>query len=199
MRTMVSPEMIEAIARQVATEVVTRIGFRVEVVESLPATGQNGILYLVAKEDSEEGDVYDEFVWIYSSSSYEHLGTTQVDLTNYVTLDGEQTITASKSIKDADLRFENSSASGGTKWVLEQDIYGRYLISRIYNNQKSTIWILDGTLLRPYNSNSNDIGATNSKLKDIYINGKLSNGTDEVTIAELASLITYAKSQGWIS
>ena len=129
---MLSPEMVEEIARKIATEVVTRIGFRVEVVEALPETGQNGILYLVAKEDSEEGDVYDEYVWIYSSSSYEHLGTTQVDLSDYPKKNDDETITGQWT-------FENlleSSPLNDYKWTFGRSGYN-FVLER-YNGSTLT-------------------------------------------------------------
>lgn len=58
-------------------------GFDVQVVQELPATGQKGIIYLLAK-DGAAPDVYDEYVWIETTQTFELIGTTQVDLTDYV-------------------------------------------------------------------------------------------------------------------
>lgn len=55
--------------------------FKIEVVDALPETGEEKIIYLVPK-DSEEPDVHDEYIWV--NSSFELIGTTQVDLTGYV-------------------------------------------------------------------------------------------------------------------
>lgn len=57
-------------------------GFDVQVVQELPATGQKGIIYLLAK-DGTAPDVYDEYVWIETTQTFELIGTTQVDLTDY--------------------------------------------------------------------------------------------------------------------
>ena len=57
--------------------------FRVEIVNALPVTGEPMVLYLVPK-DGESPDVYDEYVWITASESYELIGTTAVDLTGYI-------------------------------------------------------------------------------------------------------------------
>ena len=59
------------------------VGFDVVVVQELPATGQKGVIYLLAK-DGAAPDVYDEYVWIESTQTFELIGTTQVDLTGYV-------------------------------------------------------------------------------------------------------------------
>lgn len=57
-------------------------GFDIVVVQELPATGQKGIIYLLAK-DGTAPDVYDEYVWIETTQTFELIGTTQVDLTDY--------------------------------------------------------------------------------------------------------------------
>lgn len=57
--------------------------FKLSIVETLPETGDKMTLYLVPKEGTNN-DVYDEYIWIEQTSTFEHLGTTAVDLTNYV-------------------------------------------------------------------------------------------------------------------
>lgn len=57
--------------------------FNLSIVDALPSTGEKMTLYLVPKEGTNN-DVYDEYIWIEQTSSFEHLGTTAVDLTDYV-------------------------------------------------------------------------------------------------------------------
>lgn len=52
------------------------------VYDTLPETGESGIIYLIPK-DSEAPDVYDEYVWIVTTQTFELIGSTQVDLTDY--------------------------------------------------------------------------------------------------------------------
>lgn len=59
------------------------VGFDMQVVNQLPATGEKGVIYLVPK-DGAAPDVYDEYVWITATQTFELIGTTQVDLTEYV-------------------------------------------------------------------------------------------------------------------
>lgn len=59
-------------------------GISFEVVETLPTRGKTGVIYLVA-HSHEAGDNYDEYVWLEKSESYEKIGNTDVDLSNYVT------------------------------------------------------------------------------------------------------------------
>ena len=59
-------------------------GIDLQVVSSLPTTGTKGVIYLVAHSHSDEGDIYDEYVWVESNSSFEKIGNTDVDLSAYV-------------------------------------------------------------------------------------------------------------------
>lgn len=57
--------------------------FSISLVDELPLAGEKMVLYLVSK-GGESPDVYDEYIWIEQTSSFEFLGTTAVDLTGYV-------------------------------------------------------------------------------------------------------------------
>ena len=57
--------------------------FKLSIVDELPSTGEKMTLYLVPKEGTNN-DVYNEYIWIEQTESFEHLGTTAVDLTDYV-------------------------------------------------------------------------------------------------------------------
>lgn len=58
---------------------VTSISY--QVVQTLPATGENGVIYLVPHSHGT-GDAYDEYVWV--GSSFEKLGNTDIDLSGYM-------------------------------------------------------------------------------------------------------------------
>ena len=74
---------------QTASEVTAAIndaignitGISYEVVTSLPTTGEAGIIYLISNSGSNP-NIYDEY--IYANGSFEKIGTTDVDLSNYV-------------------------------------------------------------------------------------------------------------------
>jgi hypothetical protein len=57
------------------------IGVQFEIVQSLPASGNASTIYLLSHGGTAP-DVYDEYIWI--NNSWEKIGTTQVDLSNYV-------------------------------------------------------------------------------------------------------------------
>ena len=78
---------------QTASDVSTAInnaiagisGISFEIVQTLPATGDSGTIYLVPAGQSPTGDIYAE--WIYINNAWEKIGTTAVDLTDYTQWD----------------------------------------------------------------------------------------------------------------
>lgn len=58
-------------------------GIEFQIVSTLPATGQTGVIYLMSNSGSAP-NIYDEYIWIASTSTYEKIGTTDVDLSGYV-------------------------------------------------------------------------------------------------------------------
>ena len=56
-------------------------GLSFEIVEELPETGSDGVIYLVPNGE----DSYTEYIWISEEERFEIIGTTDVDLTNYYT------------------------------------------------------------------------------------------------------------------
>ena len=55
-------------------------GGEARVVDELPAEGESGYIYLVLKEETAQGDIYDEWIWALQQDGttygWEHLGTT---------------------------------------------------------------------------------------------------------------------------
>lgn len=60
-------------------------GVEFQIVQTLPATGEKGVIYLVPNSGSGSNS-YDEYIWITngSTSKFEKIGTTDVDLSGYV-------------------------------------------------------------------------------------------------------------------
>ena len=56
---------------------------RYEKVTSLPATGSNGVIYLLAHSHGTQ-DIYDEYIWLSETKTYEKIGNTDIDLSAYV-------------------------------------------------------------------------------------------------------------------
>lgn len=52
-------------------------------VTSLPLQGSNGVIYLVAHSHGTQ-DIYDEYIWLAETKTYEKIGNTDIDLSAYV-------------------------------------------------------------------------------------------------------------------
>jgi hypothetical protein len=130
--------------------------FKLSIVEALPTTGEKMTLYLVPKEGTNN-DVYDEYIWIEQTSSFEHLGTTAVDLTDYVKNTDYATETTYGVVKTNFSRaivMSAGSLGAGTKTLEQYNAYaqgnmfiGKGTLENIKNNYvKEAITTNDITL-----------------------------------------------------
>ena len=62
---------------------------KMQVVDTLPETGETDTIYLVKKDNPGEQNLYDEY--IYTDTGWEHIGDTSVDLSNYYTTEESDT------------------------------------------------------------------------------------------------------------
>jgi len=69
---------------KISTE-LANAGFDVEIVTELPSVGDHHTIYFILKQDSSTGDYYDE--WMYIDGNWEMVGNTQIDLSDYATID----------------------------------------------------------------------------------------------------------------
>lgn len=74
-------------ASQVNSAISTAVGKITQIsyskVNSLPATGATGVIYLVAHSHGTQ-DIYDEYIWMADSKTFEKIGNTDIDLSGYV-------------------------------------------------------------------------------------------------------------------
>lgn len=54
-----------------------------EKVTNLPSTGSNGVIYLISHSHGTQ-DIYDEYIWISDTKTFEKIGNTDIDLSAYV-------------------------------------------------------------------------------------------------------------------
>ena len=55
------------------------VGIKYEIVDSLPSSGEAQTIYFIKNNNSLINDYYDEYVWISSSSTFEKIGSAQID------------------------------------------------------------------------------------------------------------------------
>lgn len=82
---------IEGKGYQTATQVQEAINnavgdvtsFEQQVVDELPTTGEKGVIYLVLHSHGDK-DSYDEYIWVATTNTFEKIGNTDMDLSDYV-------------------------------------------------------------------------------------------------------------------
>lgn len=88
-----------------------------------PTAKDKKTIFLVGNGSDEEQNAYDEYVWA-STGTWEKIGTTKVDLTNYVTIDGNQTITGVKTFSENIVGNLTGNADTATKLETPRTING---------------------------------------------------------------------------
>ena len=131
-------------------------GGEARVVDELPAEGEPGYIYLVLKETTKEGDIYDEYIWALQQDGetygWEHLGATnEVSIKLYDSegdnTDGAMTQRAATAIKGlakelttADYNYPTNNPSRIAAWLLEPGVYIRQNSSpEVYWNSMTVI------------------------------------------------------------
>ena len=73
-------------ASQVSSAIASAVGeitsFEFEIVQTLPASGEAGVVYLVPNSGTTP-NIYDEYIWV--NNEFEKIGTTDIDLSGYAT------------------------------------------------------------------------------------------------------------------
>ena len=100
----------------------------IQVVQTLPTQDiSTTTIYLVPKTTAETNDAYDEYIYV--SNNWEHIGSTEVDLTNYVTNTDYATTSTGGVIKVGNgLSLTNGVTYVGTKTFADYTSSGNGLI-----------------------------------------------------------------------
>lgn len=89
---------IDVKVNNINSQINSLIGFTATIVNSLPSTGEVGVMYLKLNTSaSVEGNLYDEYIWV--NNKFEKIGSTEttVDLSGYVTQTEMNTQLANKA------------------------------------------------------------------------------------------------------
>ncbi|MCC8142748.1 MAG: hypothetical protein LUD02_02565 [Tannerellaceae bacterium] len=81
------------------------------IVTELPEAGEENIFYLLVNPDSEEGNLYDEYIWI--ENNWEKIGSRSINLSGYMALGTDQEITGKKYFVN-DLKIQGNTNIDGT-------------------------------------------------------------------------------------
>lgn len=129
-------------------QIIGKLGLKFEVVEELPVTGESNTIYFVPNDEETRTDIYDEYVWIEESSSFEKIGSTAVDLSDYIQ-DEDMVEVSENDIDDiftevfggdwsapALTLVYNNSTYGATTYSVNAN--GLYLLTASYSAQGSS-------------------------------------------------------------
>lgn len=144
----------------------------IEVVNTLPTTGEDNKIYLVPKEGST-GDVYNEYIWV--NNTWELIGSTQVDLTGYATQDW-----VNNQIKD----FLNESQvtqivnNSLTNYYTKTETYSKTKVNNLLNGKANA----DDIPTKTGDLTNNGDGTTGSKyITNSDLNTELDTKVDKTT------------------
>ena len=147
-----------------------RENLQIVIVEELPETGNPNYIYLVPNEDGEESNVYNEYIWLADEEAYEQIGAVNIDLTNYVTTDTNQTISGEKTFT---ANIKSNAHIVFPQWTIKD--LGDGDLAFTFNNSNK-FYIRNGYVLaqtiRPVSHNAYDLGTSSINWKDIYLSGK---------------------------
>lgn len=141
---------------------VNKIGIRVLVVEELPEEGAPATIYLVPAEDPDQGNVYNEYMWI--EDEWELIGSTAIDLSDYAQLSGNNTFTGDNTFRSGIV----VDTGTGSTWSLVND--SDWYLGINENGIRMFTFTPDAFIPRA----GQDLGENNNKWKDLYLSGKAS-------------------------
>lgn len=144
---------------------------KIEIVEELPEVGDPTVLYLLAREDPDEGNYYDEYLWY--DNQWEQIGSTQIDLSDYCTLSTDQTLPGTKLLRSIKISEPGYDASS---WTLKG--WGASgLDVRLFSSERGVK--ISESVVRSLRNSETDLGSSSYKWKDIYLSGKVIIGTSD--------------------
>lgn len=140
---------IDAKVNNINSQINSLIGFTATIVNSLPSTGEVGVMYLKLNTSaSVEGNIYDEYIWV--NNKFEKIGSTEttVDLSGYVTQTEMNTQLANKAnINHSHLSCDieiNPDVEDGM-WVSEYGVDRQNWVNcYVYDHEKKLENIDDG-------------------------------------------------------
>ena len=185
---------IDVKVNNINSQINSLIGFTATIVNSLPSTGEVGVMYLKLNTSaSVEGNIYDEYIWV--NNKFEKIGSTEttVDLSGYVTQTEMNTQLANKAnINHGHLSRDieiNPDVEDGM-WVSEYGINRQTDVNcYVYDHEKKLENIDDGANKTVVDSSlsSSSKNPVQNKVVNSALNGKSNTGhehdSDEIHYA----------------
>lgn len=179
---------IDAKVNNINSQINSLIGFTATIVNSLPSTGEVGVMYLKLNTSaSVEGNIYDEYIWV--NNKFEKIGSTEttVDLSGYVTQTEMNTQLANKAnINHGHLSrdIEINPDVGDGMWVSEYGINRQTDVNcYVYDHEKKLENIDDGANKTVVDSSlsSSSKNPVQNKVVNSALNGKSNTGHEHTS------------------
>lgn len=179
---------IDVKVNNINSQINSLIGFTATIVNSLPSTGEVGVMYLKLNTSaSVEGNIYDEYIWV--NNKFEKIGSTEttVDLSGYVTQTEMNTQLANKAnINHGHLSRDieiNPDVEEGM-WVSEYGINRQTDVNcYVYDHEKKLENIDDGANKTVVDSSlsSSSKNPVQNKVVNSALNGKSNTGHEHTS------------------
>lgn len=179
---------IDVKVNNINSQINSLIGFTATIVNSLPSTGEVGVMYLKLNTSaSVEGNIYDEYIWV--NNKFEKIGSTEttVDLSGYVTQTEMNTQLANKAnINHCHLSRDieiNPDVEDGM-WVSEYGVDRQNWVNcYVYDHEKKLENIDDGANKTVVDSSlsSSSKNPVQNKVVNSALNGKSNTGHEHTS------------------
>lgn len=179
---------IDVKVNNINSQINSLIGFTATIVNSLPSTGEVGVMYLKLNTSaSVEGNIYDEYIWV--NNKFEKIGSTEttVDLSGYVTQTEMNTQLANKAnINHGHLSRDieiNPDVEDGM-WMVEYGLNRQTDVNcYVYDHEKKLENIDDGANKTVVDSSlsSSSKNPVQNKVVNSALNGKSNTGHDHTS------------------
>lgn len=179
---------IDVKVNNINSQINSLIGFTATIVNSLPSTGEVGVMYLKLNTSaSVEGNIYDEYIWV--NNKFEKIGSTEttVDLSGYVTQTEMNTQLANKAnINHGHLSRDieiNPDVEDGM-WVYEYGLNRQTDVNcYVYYHEKKLEDIDDGANKTVVDSSlsSSSKNPVQNKVVNSALNGKSNTGHEHTS------------------
>jgi len=179
---------IDVKVNNINSQINSLIGFTATIVNSLPSTGEVGVMYLkLNTSTSVEGNIYDEYIWV--NNKFEKIGSTEttVDLSGYVTQTEMNTQLANKantnhSHTSCDIEINPDVEDG--MWMVEYGLNRQTDVNcYVYDHEKKLENIDDGANKTVVDSSlsSSSKNPVQNKVVNSALNGKSNTGHEHTS------------------
>lgn len=179
---------IDVKVNNINSQINSLIGFTATIVNSLPSTGEVGVMYLKLNTSaSVGGNIYDEYIWV--NNKFEKIGSTEttVDLSGYVTQTEMNTQLANKANINHSHTSDSIDLEEGSEddmWMYEYGLNRQSSVNGfVYDHEKKLENIDDGANKTVVDSSlsSSSKNPVQNKVVNSALNGKSNTGHEHTS------------------